>query len=244
MRGSLGKSLYGGVALAGLLAAASVMASQQVETFQGVARDEQGAVVYVEDHRLVYENGRLRQNQTRYLDAAGREFATLRSTFASHPYLPDYRFEDRRFGREDGARARGDAVYFYGRESDAQTRRESAVPLRNDLVTGQGLHFFIRDQLPSLARGEVKQVDFLVPLDGDYYRFRIMRNPAARDPAGVLTVRIESDSWLARLVAPTIDVQYELATRRLLSYKGVSNLLSNDKSVQNVVIAYRYGDSS
>jgi hypothetical protein len=69
------------------------------------------------------------------------------------------------------------------------------------MMTGQGLHFFIRDHLEELARGEIKKVNFLVPLDETSYTFRIGRSSTPAAP-GVLSLRIESDNWLARLVAP------------------------------------------
>ncbi len=109
-------------------------------------------------------------------------------------------------------------------------------------MTGQGLHFFIRDRLEELARGEVKKVEFLVPLDGTNYNLRIAPIPAPTP--GVLSLRMESDNWLAKLVAPPLEVEYELATKRLLSYKGVSNLLGHDRDLQNVVITYRYDNRS
>jgi hypothetical protein len=237
-----------GLLLAGLLttvtgATQPDSATPQVETFQGVARNDQGAIVYLETHQLVYENGRLRQNQTRYLDPKGTEFATLVSDFTPHPYVPNYRFTDRRFGREDGARLSRNEVQVYGRESGDTPRRETVLALGSNMMTGQGLHAFIRDHLEELARGEVKKVEFLVPLDGTSYSLRIAKAPLPVKP-GVLALRIESDNWLARLVAPRLEVEYELATKRLLSYKGMSNLLNQNRDLQNVVITYRYNNRS
>ena len=53
-----------------------------------------------------------------------------------------------------------------------------------------------------------------------------------------------SDNWLACPVAPHLAVECELATKRLLSYKGMSNLLDHDRDLQNVVITYRYDNRS
>ena len=53
-----------------------------------------------------------------------------------------------------------------------------------------------------------------------------------------------SDNWLARLVAPRLAVECELATKRLLSYKGMSNSLNQNRDLQNVVITYRYDNRS
>ena len=54
-----------------------------------------------------------------------------------------------------------------------------------------------------------------------------------------------SDNWLARPRSrPASEVEYELATKRLLSYKGMSNLLNQNRDLQNVVITYRYDNRS
>jgi len=107
-------------------------------------------------------------------------------------------------------------------------------------VTGQGLHIYLRDHLEELAKGgAVQQVQFLVPLEGRDFAFRIRRLDKSGDP-GTVAFSIEADSWLLRLVAPTLEVRYDQATRRLLSYRGASNLLNADQGPQNVTITYRY----
>jgi hypothetical protein len=106
------------------------------------------------------------------------------------------------------------------------------------MVTGQGLHFFLRDHLDELVQGSaVKPVQFIVPLEGTYYTFRIRRLDFK---SGTVTFAIEADNWLLRLLAPKLQVQYDLTTRRLISYRGPSNLLSDSRTVQNVTITYRY----
>lgn len=213
-------------------------AAPQVKTFQGVARNEAGEIVYIENHRLVYKNGRHQQNQTRYVDATGSEMAVLDADFSVHPYTPSYRFQDKRFDREDGTLVSEDTVKVYGRGHKDSARRENTLPLTQNMMTGQGLHFFIRDHLEELVQtGASKRVKFLVPLQGKSYDFRIL--PSAKDQRAI-TFKIEADSWFLRLFAPSLEVTYDMATKRLLSYKGISNILGSDKKIQNVVITYHY----
>ena len=93
-----------------------------------MARNERGEIAYTEDHRMVYENGRPQRNETRYRDAKGKEIAVLNSNFASNPYVPNYAFEDRRFGRQDGAFIFDGAwVKIYGRAAEN-------APVQQDMV--------------------------------------------------------------------------------------------------------------
>jgi hypothetical protein len=77
-------------------------------------------------------------------------------------------------------------------------------------------------------------------LEGTYYTFRIRRLGSATFKPDAVTFALEADNWLLRLLAPKLEVQYDLTTRRLISYRGPSNLLSDNRTVQNVTITYRY----
>jgi len=89
--------------------------NQHEEVFQGVARNARGEIAYIEEHRMIYQDGRPDRNETRYRDANGQEIAVLKSSFTHNPYVPNYSFEDRRFGRQDGAFVDGAWVKLYGR---------------------------------------------------------------------------------------------------------------------------------
>jgi hypothetical protein len=233
----LGALACGMVMLVDATGSAVAMARRE-EVFQGIAKNDQGEITYIEEHRLIYENGRHQRNETRYRNAEGKEFAIMTSNFTAHPYVPTYTFEDQRFGREDRAKVDGRSVRTFGRASEDAPVRESRLKLTDTMVTGQGLHFFLRDHLAELVQGSaVKTVQFIVPLEGTYYTFRIRRLDFK---SGTVTFAIEADNWLLRLLAPKLQVQYDLTTRRLISYRGPSNLLSDSRTVQNVTITYRY----
>jgi len=51
---------------------------------------------------------------------------------------------------------------------------------------------------------------------------------------------IEVGNGLLQPSSPRPELRYERETGRLLSYRGVSNLLDADQGVQNVAIDYRY----
>lgn len=214
--------------------------NRQEEVFQGVARDERGEIAYTEEHRMIYQDGRPQRNETRYRDVQGQEIAVLKSNFTTHPYVPSYSFEDRRFGRQDGTFVDGAWVKIYGRTDQNAPVQQERVRLEENMVTGQGLHMYLRDHMDQLSKGdEIRQVRFLVPLEGRDFVFRIRRLDTPSEPQTV-GFNIEADSWLLRLVAPKLEVRYDRETRRLLSYRGASNLLNADQGVQNVTITYRY----
>ena len=222
----------------GLLVTGSAVAeSGHVESYDGVAETPTGEFLYREHHEVTESGGVPVRALTVYYDRTKKEIGRLSSDFRQSAYAPSYRFTDERTGKEESATVgRGSVQLAYRGE-----QKTLAVPDGPTLVVGQGLHHFARMNLARLAR-ETVTVRFAVPSRLDTYAFRI--RPLAAPAPGVVRLRIEIDNWLMRQLAPNLEVDYEVATRRLLRYRGVSNLESADGSTQKVVIRYSYPKAS
>jgi hypothetical protein len=107
------------------------------------------------------------------------------------------------------------------------------------LVTGQGLDRLVRDHLDGLRAGERLVVAFAIPSRHDTFEFRLRLAPGQPSDASV-QVRLEAASWVLRLLAPSMDVEYDRATRRLLRYRGPSNLPDEGDEHPEVEITYAY----
>lgn len=222
------------------LPAWAAVGNRQEEAFQGVARDERGEIVYLEEHRMTYENGRPQRHEARYRDAQGQEIAVMKSNFTTHPYVPSYAFEDRRSGRQDGTFIDGAWIQYYGRADRHAPVQQERVRLEENMVAGQGLHMYLRDHLEQIAVGdEFRQVRFLDPLEGRDVIFRIYRSDTP-DQAETIEFNIETDNGFAQPTASQIEVCYDRETRRLLSYRGASNLLNTAQGAQSVAVTYLY----
>ncbi|HTQ08146.1 MAG TPA: hypothetical protein VMI54_30035 [Polyangiaceae bacterium] len=212
-------------------------AEPNVERFAGVARSAKGEVVYRERHEVTENGGRPLRAVTRYFDPKGREIGRLETDFSHSLAAPSYRFVDERTGKSESASVNGTNVVldYEGRKKALDAKGPEP------LVVGQGLHHYVRQNLERLAH-ETVTVRFAVPSRLDTYVFRI--RPLDSGIPGVVRLRIESDNWLVRQLAPHLEVDYELSTRRLLRYRGVSNLETPDGSTQDVEIRYAYGDAA
>ena len=207
------------------------------ETFTGKAINGKGVVEYVEYHTVKYENGRVRESQTVYYDPNNRKIGDLLSDYSHGPQFGSYRFRDNRAHYEDGAKVQADKIRLFRRESPEDELESTTLPREFDQIVGQGFHQFIRYNLESIAEGEIYHVRLVLPSRLDQYRFRIRKRQIDGD---TLYVRLEIDSWLLRLFAPHIDAEYDLNTRRLLRYEGVSNLTDTSGKHRNVTITYSY----
>jgi hypothetical protein len=216
-------------------------ADEQTVTFRGTARGRDGEVFYRELHQVRSQDGRPLTATTTYLDPGGQVIALLQTDFTRDPFAPSYRFEDRRRAEVEEVVVSADGVMLSagGRQ---RTVPRSAEPSR-PLVTGQGLERYVRHRLAELEGGAELPVTFAIPSRQEAYPFRVRATPPGRDPATV-RVRVEIDSWVLRLFASSLDVEYDRATRRLLRYRGLSNLRDERGDNPEVVITYTYPDAS
>lgn len=220
-----------------LLAAAvpvRAAAGEAPERFTGVARGAGGAVVYVEDHEVHRDGDRLVSARTVYRDPAGVTLAVLRTDFSDDPFAPSYAFEDLRGAPVEAVTRTAGGLEL--RAGD-RTRRVAGPrdPARR-LVAGQGLDRLVRAHLPEVAGGARLELAYAIPSRLDTFDLRV-RAVAGGGPT--LRVRAEFSSWFLRLLAPRLEVEYELERRRLLRYRGVSNL-TFDGTHPEVEITYTY----
>ena len=220
------------VAVAVLLASAP-----RVERFQGVARAPDGSVAYVETHEVRITGGSVTSAETRYERPDGRTIARLVSAYAPGSFAPDYEFQDLRTGAREAVQREAAGV----RLSDGE--RAKVLPLPEDvpLVAGQGLDRFARAHLDELARGEVLRVSLALPGRLDAFGFQLR---GEKLPSGLVRIRFEPTSFILRILAPSLEGEYDPATRRLVRYVGVSNVAAEDGSPQKVEIAYSYADAT
>ena len=217
-----------------VLAPNVALAETRVERYEGIARSPSGELVYRERHEVTHVGSRPIRALTVYYDRTGKEIGRLDSDFSKSSYAPSYRFLDRRTKKTESADVSGSNMLLRYQG----TQKELTVDAGETLVVGQGLHHFARLNLERLAK-EAISVRFAIPSRLDTYGFRV--RPLASPRAGVVRLRIEMSSIILRQLAPDLEVDYDLSTRRLLRYRGVSNLEGADGSTQDVVITYNYG---
>lgn len=223
-----------------LLTAAAALAlggaarASDVERFTGEARGRDGAVLYREEHAVHRSGERLLSATTTYRDAAGREIAVLRTDFSADPYAPGYVFEDLRSGAvEEVAVGDGRVALRAGPRT-----RTLAAPGDRRLVAGQGLDRYVRARLDEVLAGARLEVAYPIPSRLDAYDLRLR----VLGPADGATVRVRAEfsSWVLRLLAPALDVDYDVRTRRLVRYRGPSNLSFDGGVNPTVEITYAY----
>lgn len=209
-----------------LLLAGSCLASDGTRYEQGQARDpDTRRLLYTESHWTRFEAGAPVRRTVLYRCPDGTAFARKEIAYSPSPLAPAFRFTDVRLGYQEGLRWRDGRpeLWFSGRSGN----RTQALANREDLVADAGFDIFIRNRWPQLNAGQRQSLRFAVPSRLASYGFSLRPGQAVRyreQPAQ--TFRLGLDG-LAGLVAPEIEVTYGRDSRRLLRFKGLSNILDD-----------------
>jgi len=212
-------------------------AAVTTEVFSGKAVNEKGELEYIENHTITFENGKVAKSRTVYFDPGNRMIGEFVSEYLPSPQFSTYSFRDSRAGYEEGVSVEAERLKLF-RKKSPEARPESAyLPTQPNQIVGQGFHHFLRLNIEAVAGGEIFHIKLVLPSRLDDYSFRIRKlNIEGR----VLAIRLEIDNWFLRLFAPHVDCEYDMTTRRLLRYTGISNLEDASGSHKKVEIVYTY----
>lgn len=114
---------------------------------------------------------------------------------------------------------------------------------REDLVVDAGFDNFVRSRWDTLVAGDTVRFSFrVVNIDRMLsMKARAQENDDCKDET--LCLDVEVDSFFLGLLTDPIELTYARDTRRLLRFRGVSNLKAPDGGRQTVDIRYEYADS-
>jgi len=202
-----------------------------VERLSGVAYSLAGNDLLYRETQYIYANGGDRV--VLYTCPDGRAFARKRINATGDALAPDFELVDAHLGYREGVRDRGTQ-----REVFVQRRAnlpEQAAPLSLPAggVIDTGFDAFALRHWDELVRGESLPFPYLVPSRRTFFNFKVARidndKPvAAAATAGpTMTIRLAAGNWLSFLL-PHIDVVYDLTSRRVVHYEGLSNIRGDD----------------
>ncbi|MCB1199028.1 MAG: hypothetical protein KDK41_00175 [Leptospiraceae bacterium] len=218
-------------ALALLIVSGFLYAQAQERKFvQGVAVDAKtNKIAYYENHNEVYKDGSHIYSNVFYKSATGDLISKKYISFTKSRIAPDYIKNNVVTGGFESSTNLGNGKFlFKNQDSKEDSLEQKVVQISGTTVVDGGFDFFVRDNWQELMSGKKMIVNFAIPARLDYYSFRIYKSATSTHrgrPCAVITVDI--NSAVLRLVADGLTIKYDLETKRLLNYKGVSNIASN-----------------
>lgn len=209
------------------LACGAALAQTQTERFYGYAYDlDSGKYLYTEVYREEIEQGRWIRGHTTYYDADGKRLGEKTLNFTADPYVPVYTLTLPGVGYSEGISKVGpDGVEMF-KESREHGRANGSVPKDEPMAADSGFHSFLYDHMPELAAGKTLKFRFAAAGQLDSYSFRARKvGDTAFEGKPAIQLKVDPASLLRYLVDPLL-LTYDPQTRRLLEYRGISNVIN------------------
>lgn len=195
-----------------LLAAAPALAGAAIV---GEARGVgEGDFRYTEHHSC---SGDGRQCTVEYRNGSGEVFARKDVDYGDGLHSPSLVLEDFRLGEVSRVEDR------YGEE----------------VVVDAGFDHYVRYRWDDLAAGREVEFPFLLAGRDKPLSMSARRDEARECEPEQLCLLVTLDSWLVALLVEPIRLVYD-EQRRLVQFRGVSNIPADDGKSQSVEINYRY----
>jgi hypothetical protein len=212
-----------------------------IKTFQGQAKKD-AKILYIEKHTLTYsDSGNLKTARTEYFSAENRPLATLVSDFTSSLSSPSYEMNYLVSGNKEGVKRAGNDIILFDQPAK---KEEKTLTLKEQdqnekiIMAGQGFNYYIIENLNNIKEKKVLPIRLLIPGKLDFYDFRVKF--LSENKEGDMDFELSVDNWILRMVAPSFFVRYNKNSKRLIYYKGLSNI-PDDKNKNHVVeISYQY----
>ena len=229
-------------ALLALAWCAGAAAAPTTHTFRGYAYDlDNGKFLYTEVHRQAIEGDRWLGGTIDYYAPDGSRIGHKTLDFSQDPYVPVYQLDLTTAGgyMEGIAALTPDRIEMKKKGYGSTAVRKAAVARRGAMVADSGFHSFLRDRFPDLLAGKTVEFNFAVSGELDSFRFRARRiADGAFEGKPAVQFKVEPSTWLRLLAAP-LFILYDPEQRRLLEYRGISNLHDpRTREAYNVRIVY------
>lgn len=223
----------------------TLLMAQEYNKFSGTAKNEAGEIVYYEDHQVEHnDKGQVKRILTRYLRPNQNKdiFARLESKFHKSNFVPESLFEDFRNDHIEKTSLdlkKNHLIIKHSTKSSGETS-EKVLDLTKQMVMGQGYHNYIVENLKEFEVDETRTLDFVVPAKKDYYKFNLTYLGQKNSKSDIVTFRLDITNWVLRLFASKIEVDYDPGTKRLMAYRGLTNIENDKGDSQSLNITYEY----
>ncbi|MES2769738.1 MAG: DUF2062 domain-containing protein [Bdellovibrionota bacterium] len=216
------------------------IANAEIFKFTGTAKNTKGEVVYTEKHKVILDNNKVISSETLYYSHEDKLIAELKSDYKTSMFLPEYIFKDLRSGIEHIVVKDGDKLLLKSKENEKSNIKTKIIKASEKMVSCQGFHYFIRENLDKFKRNEDKDIQLILPGLLDYFTFNIRAQDKKQTEGPIVNLKMTVNSWVLKMFVQTVDIEYDTIKKQLLKYRGASNILTDSGKTQDVEITYQY----
>lgn len=223
-----------------LFFAIEALSQQKSYSFKGEAKNKKGELVYVEQIQVTENgNGLTEKIETDYLRPTGEVFAKMRAAFGSQESIPNIDFEDFRFQQNQILKLNAEAnkVEIQIEDKKSSKMKTESLEVKQDMIAGPGFHNFIVKNFENFKSKDIFSINFVVLAKKDYFKFDVLRK---NQNEKTTEFKLRIHNWILRGLVSPIYIEYDNVTKRLLSYKGLTNIPTDSDSPQELTITYKY----
>lgn len=193
--------------------------------FFGYAYDlKSNKYLYTEIHEQKVAKGKWQGGSIKYIAANGKSIGSKTLDFSADPTVPLYRLDSPQDGYVEGITANGNTVTMVRRDKTGAKEETGSIPKQGPMAADSGFHSFLVEHFSELLKGQTVKFRFVAAGRLDTFKFKAHRI-ADTTFEGKPAVRflVEMDSMLNLLAGP-LEVTYDPEVKRLVEYKGMSNV--------------------
>ena len=204
--------------------------------FKGVAK-YQGQVVYHETSTINFEGSRPLSSSVVYSGPDGTVLGKLDSDFSQNLSAPIYLLQDLRSSIHQGLRYEAGRMVAFRIDPKGEEKQKSFELTANDhtVVAGDGLRHFISHYLEELMNRKEMNVRLIIPGRLDVFDFLLK---VAASNKEVVEIELVIKNLLLRFFSTPQRFVFDLETKRLRQFEGVSNLRNSEGEMMSVDVTY------
>lgn len=200
-------------------------------TYNGVASDLESDEIYFTEHHEEYlsDTQSTELTEIEYRNPAGKMIVKKRIDYSRNHFCPDFMQEDVRDGYIEGANVTGEEIELIYRKNKKKNIQRKKIKIPSPAVIDGGFNYFLKSHWNELMKGEQIRLNFAVPSQLTYYSFRVFKiREETVNQKKIIVFKMEPDALLLRMLVAPILLTYNLETRRLMQYQGITTI--NDAS--------------
>lgn len=209
----------------------------KVERFYGYAYDlDTDKYLYTEVHVQRHQGDRWLGGTQTYYAPNGTEIGKKVLDFSQDPYIPLYRLDVKNVHYSEGiSKITADKVYMFKQNAGNASPQQASVERKKNMAADSGFDNLIKAHFAQLLRG--KSFGFPLAVAGklNYYDFTVSRlKDGTFEGKKAVRFKVELSSLLHYIIGKPLILTYDPQTKKLLEYRGISNLYNpkTDKPYQ------------
>lgn len=213
------------LALTLLAATGLVHAADGTFRFYGYAYDlETNKYLYTETHEQKIVNGKWVGGSIVYTAADGSPLGKKILDFSNDSFVPVYRLDLTKEGYMEGITDNKDQIVMTKKSGPGKETETEAVKKEGLMAADSGFHTFLVAHFAELMAGQAVKFRFVAAGNLDTFKFRAKRiTDTTFEGKPAVRFLVEADSML-RLFAGPLEVTYDPEQKKLLEYRGISNI--------------------